>query len=169
MRRMYSKNQLAQEVQNVVSSGELENVKVFEDIVDKDGHKRFIEGTLKDYDSLPSGITATYKKWSLSGSHLLIVYAGTLAENTSLSGPTNWASLEDFPKWIFDKIYPIFSNQVSFNTINAYASNWSTQSIQMVLGKDSVNQKLVIQASTSAIISANRNFRVAFDLLIDNE
>ena len=45
MKRMWSKNELKQlangQVQEQVSSGQLQNVKVFEEIVDKDGHSLF--------------------------------------------------------------------------------------------------------------------------------
>lgn len=60
----------------------------FEDIVDKNGNPRFIEGTITP--ETISGITFTYCKWSLSGTHLMIVLAGTcknvtLANNTTFS------------------------------------------------------------------------------------
>ena len=75
MRRMFSLKQLEEiankQVQEQVSSGELENVKVFENIVDKDGHKRFIEGDIT-FENI-TGVSKVYGKWSLSGNHLMIV------------------------------------------------------------------------------------------------
>ena len=165
MRRMYSKNQLAQEVQNVVSSGELENVKVFEDIVDKDGHKRFIEGNvaLKEIE----GVSKTYGKWSLSGSHLLIVLAGTIANGTSLTF-TNDFGIVDLPIWIVNKIFPLITGATivdskSFQMVDA---GNNAQSINTQLR----NYSGTITISVSSItLTADRGFRFAYDLLIDDE
>ena len=84
MRRMYSENQLLKAVENESKENGL---KVFENIVDKDGHKRFIE-----FDLSPktiTGITPVYAKASLSGSHFMVVYAGTIENATAISGGTN--------------------------------------------------------------------------------
>ena len=43
MRRMYSKPQLLEAVEQ---ESKLNGIKVFEDIKDKDGHNRFIEGNI---------------------------------------------------------------------------------------------------------------------------
>ena len=70
MRRMFSLKQIKEiadsEVQNVVSSGELENVKIFENIVDQDGHKRFVEGNITLSASVPEGLVLKYGKWTLN-------------------------------------------------------------------------------------------------------
>ena len=76
------------------------NLKVFENIVDKDGHKRFIEGDITPAET--TGITFTYAKWSLSGSHLQIVLAMTIAAGTYST--FYLGDITNLPKWIFDKI-----------------------------------------------------------------
>ena len=45
-----------------------------EDIVDADGHKRFIEGNVTPANIIGEN-DIQYAKWSLSGSHLMIVLA----------------------------------------------------------------------------------------------
>ena len=164
MRRMYSKNQLAQEVQNVVSSGELENVKIFENIVDKDGHKRFIEGDI----NIPtlSGVTKTYGKWSLSGSHLILVLCGDVADDTIL-GSLNFGITDNLPKWVLDKIIPVYaSNSIESKNINIYADDYSSQSVTLVLQKRT-NDLVIYLVSLTA--TKDRHFRFVFDLLIDTE
>ena len=110
MRRMYSEEQVKKMIQNALSSGQMKDVKVFEDIVDKDGHARFIEGDIDLAATTPEGVTKVYGKWSLSGSHLMIVLAGVIADGTTIGGAI-WAKV-NMPSWIINKIYPIFSNKV---------------------------------------------------------
>lgn len=137
-------------------------VKILENIEDAQGHKRFIEGDIT-LDEI-SGLTQRYGKWSLSGSHLLIVVAGTLANTTQLNGKI--ASL-NLPKWIVDKIQIIYGIAVVRQTDYAYANDGSSnQTMLDVLAKQS-NE---IQIHTYSITaSAERQFRIQFDLLIDNE
>ena len=79
MRRMYSKPQLLEAVEQ---EAEVNGLKAFENIVDKDGHKRFIEGT--PTNPTIEGVEITYAKWSLSGTHLMLVMAGNVASTTVL-------------------------------------------------------------------------------------
>ena len=105
MKRMWSKNELKNVIQEQASSGQLKEVKVFEEIVDKDAHKRFIEGE-GDIVLEQEGVDFTYAKWSLSGSHLLLVIAGTVEDETVLTSSTTAIVNFYVPKWIYDKIYP---------------------------------------------------------------
>ena len=73
-----------------------------DDIVDSKGNKRFIEG--EGTPATITGMTITYNKWSLSGTHLMLVLAGTFDNDVSAT-----ATLVSFelPEWILNKIVPI--------------------------------------------------------------
>lgn len=147
-------------------TGDLEvtgDVKVFENIVDKDGHKRFIEGdiTIKDTQS---DVEKIYGKWSLSGSHLLIVLAGNIANTKSINAG-ELAKIE-IPDWILDKIQPIFLENVALTNFSLYNIDYTSQIHTFVLSK---GQYLYIRLASSFTATADRSFRISFDLLIDNE
>ena len=163
MRRMYSKPQLLEAVEQ---EAEVNGLKAFENIVDKDGHKRFIESDLE----LPtiSGITYTYSKWSLSGTHLLLVLGFDIANTTALENLTTLATII-LPKWIYDKIFPLFStNVILTDTSSVRADDYSAQTLYYTLFKGSDN-KLTIKNAAGFTATANRHCRIQIDLLIDNE
>ena len=164
MRRMYSKPQLLEAVEQ---EAEVNGLKAFENIVDKDGHKRFIEGTITPV--VISGVNYTYAKWSLSGNHLMIVIAGNVANGTSISFSDSVSNIL-LPQWIIDKIYPssAFSNTlVAQATLVYMASDRTTQSDSAFLRK--TNSTTITTSMGSITLTADRDFRIAFDLLIDNE
>lgn len=157
------------ELDNLTLSGDLEvaegsEVKVFENIVDKDGHKRFIEGdiTLEEI----SGITPIYAKWSLSGSHLMIVIAFSVANATALSyGRLCYVNL---PDWIKDKIYQVSGNYVARYMCDLFDSDLGTQSLGTYLLKSTLSGSVWIDYS-NLTLTKDRIGRIQFDLLIDNE
>ncbi len=137
------------------------NEAIFENIVDSEGHKRFIEGDIT-FDEI-TGLTQKYGKWSLSGTHLLIVVAGSIANATALNGKIATVEL---PEWIIDKLQVVYGNAVLRQTDNVWASDGSTnQSAISVLGKSSN----VISINEYITANADREFRIQFDLLIDTE
>ena len=156
MRRMYSLEQLKEVVKNTKGYD-------FANLVDKDGHDRFIEGDIT-MEAI-EGITQSYGKWSLSGSHLLIVLAGTIANATSLTGDT-WA-LVNLPEWIKDKLVPLFNNRVEFKQTSLFADDQTTQSCSYGLIKDA--DAITIRYLSNTTLTATRMFRFQFDLLIDND
>lgn len=138
---------------------------IMENIVDKDGNKRFIET-----DGTPStkeGLTITYNKCSLSGTHLMIVLAGNIANSTVIS--TNDVRCKfDIPQWILDKIFPVWdANRVDIKSFALFGDDWSTQSLQFVMTK--LSNGIEIGNSAGVTLTADRSFRVQFDLLIDAE
>jgi len=135
---------------------------LMENIVDSQGNNRFIEGDGEV--SVVSGVTTTYCKWSLSGSHLMFVFSGTIADTTVLTGDALYARFT-LPSYIMDKIFPVWSTNIEVKTVGAYASDWSTQNLQMKLQK-STNTINIVEGSTLTL-TAERNFRCQFDLLID--
>lgn len=152
------------ELENLEVSGEL---KAFENIVDKDGHKRFIEG-----DGVPlekEGFTSTYCKWSLSGTHLMCVLAGTIADTTAITATDSLAKFY-CPAWVMAKIFPVWSNNIEAKNIIMFASDWTQQNLQVKVQKANVDDTYIINFEAGAVtLTKDRNFRVQFDLLIDNE
>ena len=161
MRRMYSRPQLLEAVEQ---ESKINGIKVFEDIKDKDGHPRFIEGDITITETT-EGITQKYGKWSLSGSHLLIVVALDVANTTALSFG-NLVSDIGLPTWIVDKIVAIQGEYVLINSTTFYNASNQTQNLQTHLRKSS--GKILISHG-SLTLSDDRSGRIQFDLLIDNE
>ena len=157
MKRMWSKNELRKIIQETYGID-------INNLIDKDGHERFIEGdiTIEEIE----GITQSYGKWSLSGTHLMIVVAGNIADTTALSWGTKIANIV-LPDWIFEKIVPIFATYyVEAKSTPLYDINLGTQTVSSILRKQSGKLDLLWSNVTA---NADRSFRVAFDLLIDNE
>lgn len=158
---MYSKPQLLEAVEQ---EAEVNGLKAFENIVDKDGHKRFIEGT--PTNPTIEGVEITYAKWSLSGTHLMLVMAGNVASTTVLD--YNFIFVFDLPQWIKDKIFPVSSTYIEFKSINFYKS-FNAQNVTIQVRKNSSTGNIEIQPASSTTMNDDRSFRMQFDLLIDNE
>ena len=112
------------------------------------------------------GVTISYCKWSLSGTHLMMVCAGSIANATEIVVTDIIAKFE-VPKFILDKVYPIFGGVVELKAIPLYADNYSSQSMTVQFRKETSD--LRIQPTGTTTLTANRSFRMQFDLLIDNE
>lgn len=167
MKRMWSKNELIKIVNLALASGVIEEAKIFEAITDKNGNKRFIEGYGNPIAL--EGITFTYHKWSLSGCHLLIVLAGTIAQDTQIADGRMLFNLNEIPQWIKDKIVPTFSNIIDLKSISIYNNDWTTQAMLITLKKTTTDLYLDKAGGSAFTASKDRQFRVTFDLLIDND
>lgn len=164
---MYSEEQVKKMIQNALSSGDMKDVKVFENIVDKDGHARFIEGDIET-PYIPQGVNKTYGKWSLSGSHFLIVLGLSIENGVVFNNGVQVAVL-DIPDWIKEKIIPLWNDvYVDSNGFRCWGDDWSTQDLRINLVKTNDNN-IVLYTGASTTFTAKRNCRIAFDLLIDNE
>ena len=157
MKRMWSKNELKEIVKGTQGYN-------FANLVDKNGNPRFIDGDIELEDN--TGLTLTYGKWSLSGSHLLIVLAGSVADETIV--PSGTIAKINLPEWVKDKIVPIASTIVESKTTPFYDSNLTVQNLVNFLEKYNANKQVSIYL-IGFTADADRNFRIAFDLLIDNE
>jgi len=141
--------------------GTLENIK------DVSGYNRFIEGELTPLEI--SGITYTYAKWNLSGSHLMIVVAGTVDSNTII--PDNQAFVNfSIPNWMWRKIVPYNSyNAVSHVPFKVYTSSADSSEIfNVTLYRFSNNTIGLNNVSGQRTVVTGGAFRIQFDLLIDN-
>ena len=134
-----------------------------EDIVDADGHKRFqewegVRGTI------PEGVTLTYNKASLSGSHLMLVIAGSIANGTQILNGHVFSNFS-LPNWIMDKIVPVWQDHfIEVKNLTLRSDDWTSQSMNNVLAKYG---NIQITASGDLTLTADRSFRLQYDLLID--
>ena len=160
---MYSKPQLLEAVEQ---EAEVNGLKAFENIVDKDGHKRFIEGDIT-LETI-TGVTKTYGKWALSGSHLLVVLGIDIANATTLAASAKICNL-NFPQWIKDKIFALWGNSYveSLNFI-MWGDDWTTQTLRVNFVK-LTEDTIYLSNAGNVTLTADRHCRIAFDLLIDNE
>lgn len=161
MRRMYSDKQVLKTVEEVAQT---EGLKVFENIVDKDGHPRFIEGDITI--EATAGFTQSYGKWSLSGTHLMLVVAGSIENSTTWVGGKTLYEVE-LPQWLLDKIIPAGSQRIENKNYSIFSIDASSaQNISTYFSK--LNGKLALTLG-GLTTDAKRYFRFTSDLLIDNE
>ena len=163
MKRMWTERQVRGMAVNSVE--EKEDLKVFEHIVDKDGHKRFIEGDITI--ATIEGVTSPYKKWSLCGTHLMVVLCLDLADTITIGNGASLATVEGLPDWVMSKISPIFSTVVDVKDTYAYASDYSGQPFGIYLSI--TDGKLKFSKRSSLTLTADRSVRLQCDLLIDDE
>ena len=133
-----------------------------ESLIDSAGNLRFIEGD-GELNTI-SGLTITYNKYSLSGSHLMFVIAGSVTNASVLTGKIVTYNL---PEWILDKIYATYGSFIERKALLLYANDNSSQNIELGFIKASTN--VYIQFNGSLTLTADRAFRIQFDLLIDND
>lgn len=132
-------------------------------LVDSKGNPRFVEGN--GTPATIEGFTSTYCKWSLSGTHLMIVLAGNIANTTLISQNSNLATF-DFPDYIKNKIVPTFATSINRISATFYNEDYSQQTLIVNLLKTT---NIAIQTGAVFTASKDRSFRIQFDLLIDNE
>ena len=149
-----------------VSFSDSANLEAFENIVDKDGHKRFIEGNLTP--ATISGVVFSYSKWALCGSHLIIVLAGSISGGSTIADNAKLADVP-IPQWILDKIYPINGKTVVLESIYFYTNEYNITTHNITLYKRADSELIIYNNTGSYAPSDNKTFRIEFDLLIDNE
>ena len=133
-------------------------------LVDSKGNPRFVEGD--GVGLTQEGVTILYCKWGLAGTHLMFVVAGSVANGTKILNSVNWATF-NIPKFIKDKIYPVWANNyIERKLVVLFADNWTSQNATAVLAK---GDNISIQTSGDITLTADRSFRIQFDLLIDSE
>lgn len=164
-KRMWTEREIRSLAVNSVEKKE--DLKVFEHIVDKDGHKRFVEGDIALNEI--AGFSKTYGKWSLCGTHLMIVLAVSIVAGSTLADDTFLGTV-GLPDWIKSKIVAISGAAVSVQQFTAYKEQqpWVTENIKVALVKDGNSIRLKNLTGTQSF--TNNDFvRIQFDLLIDNE
>ena len=152
MKHMWSEEEVASQKKDIAT------------LVDSAGNLRFVEGDSEEITI--SGVTTTYSKWSLSGTHLMLVCAGTVENGTVLEGKTIIGKYV-LPSNILNKIVPTFSSFVGRIQGTFWGSDYSNQPVifNVIKTENSIN----FETAISYTMSADRNFRIQFDLLIDSE
>lgn len=146
--------------------------KIYETIEDSAGHKRFADGAgtvgtaIGDYLD-----NVSYCRWTLSGSHLMIVMAGKMKRNQTIPAYTNMAKYA-IPSWIRSKIYNLYGNN-NDGIIGSVGINKFTDSLSDLgtsRGYVISSGELLIQTLESITVPDQDNvyFRVAYDLIIDD-
>lgn len=146
---------------------EIANIKngttpLFETITDNAGNKRFVEGS--GTPASIEGLTITDNKWSLSGSHLMIVLAGSVASGTQI---TNGLVLATYylSTYITNKIKTVYGTLINMGTLNFYTNDYSVSSTPIRLYKS--NDVIRIGKIGNYTFNVDVSFRIQFDLLID--
>ena len=141
-----------------------EEIKIFDNIVDKDGHPRFIEGDIELLDNaIP---TKLYGKWSLSGSHLLFVLCLGVKNGDAITAGIITKPIV-LPQWLLDKIVPLWGGiEVDRQALTYYDASSNIQQGSAYLEKTSTG---IVIYHGSLAFTQDRTCRIAFDLLIDNE
>lgn len=135
-------------------------------IVDNKGYHRFIEGDLNTENI--TGVTFTYARWSLSGTHLMIVLMGNIANGSSLANNAVWASWQ-YPQWIKDKIRTITgSNVIEFKGTTIREIGGSGTMINTFYANRGGTFTIYRTGATTPF-TYNACFSVQFDLLIDSD
>jgi hypothetical protein len=133
-------------------------------IVDGHGNPRFIEGNGTPISL--AGVTISYCRWSLSGTHLMLCVAGTVTNGTSIATNSNLAQFT-LPVFVHSKTASIFNNLVDRKFLNFYGSDYTSQQVAINLTKQTTT--ISIQTGGSFTASKNRSFRFQFDVMIDSE
>ena len=158
-------------VVTIDTNGEQDNIDgtelttLMSNIVDSHGNKRFVEFN-GDANSI-EGVTITYNKASLSGSHLMVVLAGSIANGTTIDN-SKVLAFYNIPAYIMNKIIPVWGSNIEVKNVSAFAEDWTSQSFQCVLAKN-ISTQLGIFKAGSTTFTAGRKFRIQFDLLIDSD
>lgn len=148
------------------SGGTGSTINLMENIVDSKGNKRFIEG--EGTTASTTGLNGVYVKYSLSGTHLMIVAAGNMEAGTTL---VPYSSLFTFtlPKYIFDKIVPIWGNYIEAKSfVIRDEDGGNTISLSTALYKATEN-RIQIWDLSNLTLTSKKVFRLQYDILIDND
>lgn len=152
---------------NLTVSGTIDGVTLLEKIVDSQGHNRFLAGDLTVTTVV--GFTFTYAKWSLSGTHLLIVLAGTCTDNATIADNLIIANV-DVPQWILNRIYTVAGNTIENKKVPFTRLDQTYTSVDktLTLSKPDSSHLDIRNISGTQTVTNASGFRIEFDLLIEN-
>ena len=147
----------------------------YEKIKDKDGVNRFVEGEIAADPSgdlgLPAGMECTYRHWSLSGNHLMVVLAGRFTgDHIDQFSSVKHGFDVHLPKTIYDKLVPLGDRGV---ICTADVWFWDNSYGREIIGtmeafkyKDDTFLSVGALQTNQAINSKGSSWRVVFDILI---
>jgi len=141
--------------------------KDFATLVDSKGNPRFIEANIDKSLWNIEKAELTYAKWSLSGTHLMIVLAGT-GNSATISLNQYVLNTFDIPNFIYEKIVALGGgNAVSITNIRLFSTYTAEDTYFLTLQKET--KGLSIRSRWNGTLTINGDFRIQFDLLIDSE
>lgn len=157
---------------NVAASGTLtaNHAQIFEQIEDSNGHLRFIENDNTQV-ILPTitGVTFTYGRWSLSGSHFMFVVAGNIAAGTALTAQINPFAQANLPSWIAAKIIPMYSTVLGSAKMDVVDHvTYTMHTVSCAVDKVGDYGVRISYPTYTQDVSNDGSFRIQIDLLIDN-
>lgn len=146
----------------------LEKMNKMEEIVDSAGNKRFVEGGIDLFvDATTLGVTKTYGRWSLSGTHLMIVLGVDIPNGTTFSNGITFAKIA-IPEFVANKISILWGmDSVDFKKINLIASSADVQTSNFSLSK--IDNSIWIICRDTTVLTSDKHARIQFDLLIDDD
>ena len=163
MKHMWSEEELQTLIEEQGGGGGSGTI-TLDDIVDSQGNKRFIEGNGVPYSV--AGITPKYYKWTLSGTHLMIVFAFETLPNATIDNK-NLAKFE-VPAFILNKIN--VDNGSILYKINAICFKDAADDVTFKCAIVKRSKKLDVYFNDSLTFdSYARTCRVQFDLIIESE
>lgn len=136
-----------------------------QNITDDYGNKRFLEGTITP--ETIEGITWSYAKWSLSGTHLMIVVCGAIEATKKFNGGDTLFKVY-LPSWIRSKIATLVNKLIAYSTFIAVDTNYGSEVVSVYYDKET-DHILCGLSADSETFTNNANFRIQFDLLIDSD
>lgn len=167
MRRMYTTQGIQKIIDESIKKALEEDV-VIENIKDEDGHDRFIEGNLALASSGFTGITFNYGRWSLSGTHLMIVVSGVAENNATMQDNLHIASAS-IPAWIYNKIMPNATNVVDVKDFNVIVASHAMSKYGTITLRKQNDILRLDNSSGAKSITTGGMFRIQFDLIVDNQ
>ena len=156
-------------INKIVVNGQEVNANQFEGILDKNGNARFVEGSI-EYTGSNAGVHLEYGKWSLSGTHLMLVAAIKFDASSVIGNYELGLGTVALPDWILNKIYPTASTFVSYGSLKTTTSGLESTNNTFNLYLNKSTGKLTINCLNSVTVGASDEYiRIQFDLLIDND
>lgn len=133
-------------------------------IVDSQGRNRFVEGNLI-VDPV-EGVTPTYDKWSLSGTHLMIVCAFNVEADTTIPDNKRLFAVR-LPNWIKNKIKYLNGNYIDFKTVIGFDTSFAEKTMRIrVLDDDEI---VYVNVRGSVSFTTDTIYRIELDFLIDSD
>lgn len=143
---------------------DLEPICICENFNDKNGNARFVEANGNALSQ--TGFTSLYCKWSLSGTHLIAVLAGTIEPNTTITIGTVLAEFT-LPDFIKNKIVAIQGNLLEYKEIQVVSTGYYTDIMNIYIDKN--NNGIIMVSNEDYTSLYGGGFRIQMDLLIDME
>ena len=146
-------------------------LRCLEKITDTQGRYRFFEITPGVPSAFDNKVIAVYNKASLSGSHLLIVFAGRVPQNAVIPTGALMVDLDGLPQWVRNKIATISPSYAIVDdvTVTLWGPNLENYgSMMFVLQKYGSSVTIRTTFDTYPVpTTSDGYFRFSFDLLID--